>query len=76
MLPHLAAAVPRWWAERKRLGPALPVERLASDVRDLLRQDGELMLRVLAAVPAGGVLLIAGGSPCQQFSTMGRGRGS
>eukprot|EP00969_Alexandrium_andersonii_P073567 3244719-Alexandrium_andersonii.AAC.1 len=24
MLPHLAAAVPKWWAERKRLGPALP----------------------------------------------------
>eukprot|EP00969_Alexandrium_andersonii_P284537 12578754-Alexandrium_andersonii.AAC.1 len=33
-------------------------------------------MRVLSAVPAGGVLLVVGGSPCQQFSTMGRGRGS
>eukprot|EP00969_Alexandrium_andersonii_P160629 7097645-Alexandrium_andersonii.AAC.1 len=65
MLPHLAAAVPKWWAERKRLGPALPVERLASDVWDLLRQDGSLLFRVLDAVPAGGVLLVVGGSPCQ-----------
>eukprot|EP00969_Alexandrium_andersonii_P131026 5794452-Alexandrium_andersonii.AAC.1 len=65
MLPHLAAAVPKWWAEQKRLGPALPVERLVRDVWDILRQDGVLMLRVLNAVPAGGVLLIAGGSPCQ-----------
>eukprot|EP00969_Alexandrium_andersonii_P070490 3110834-Alexandrium_andersonii.AAC.1 len=40
MLPHLAAAAPKWWAEQKRLGPALPVERLARDVWDLLRQDG------------------------------------
>eukprot|EP00969_Alexandrium_andersonii_P265803 11746787-Alexandrium_andersonii.AAC.1 len=54
MLPHLAAAVPRWWAKQKRLGHALPVERLASDVRDLLRQDGALLARILGATPPGG----------------------
>eukprot|EP00969_Alexandrium_andersonii_P368981 15474103-Alexandrium_andersonii.AAC.1 len=44
MLPYLAAAVPKWRAEQKRLGPVLRVERLARDVWDLLRQDGALML--------------------------------
>eukprot|EP00969_Alexandrium_andersonii_P060467 2662441-Alexandrium_andersonii.AAC.1 len=42
---YLAEAVRRWRAGRKRLGPPLPVERLAADVRGLLRNDGASLLQ-------------------------------
>ena len=45
-----------------------PNHRLADDVWDLFREPARLQ-RVLQAAPLGAMLLVIGGSPCQQLTT-------
>eukprot|EP00969_Alexandrium_andersonii_P271218 11987420-Alexandrium_andersonii.AAC.1 len=72
---HLATAVVRWWQQAGRLGPKIQVRRLGSDVWNFFRNDCRLLQTLLETVPVGAVLLVIGGSPCQQFSSLGRHQG-
>ena len=58
-----------------RAGGWLPYHRLAADVWDLLRQDGGRFQRLCELLPSDALALLVGGSPCQDVSPMGPGRG-
>ena len=68
---HLAVPVARYWADRRGNGTPR-FERVAGDVWDLLRNRGAPLARVLREVEPGAMLLIVGGSPCQQLTLAGR----
>ena len=53
----------------------MPYQRLAADVWDLLRQDGGRFQRLCELLPREALTLLIGGSPCQDVSPMGPGRG-
>ena len=64
---HLAVPVARHWAERRRQGvPSF--ERVAGDVWDLLRHKGRLLAGMPAEIEPGALLVVIGGSPCQQLT--------
>ena len=67
---RLAVPVARHWAERREAGGP-PFERVAGDVWDLLRNRGRTLVDVLAKVEPGAMLVVAGGSPCQQLTLAG-----
>jgi site-specific DNA-cytosine methylase len=71
----LASAVEEYWAAGVRAGGWLPYHRLAADVWDLLRHDGGRFQRLCELLPRDALALIVGGSPCQDVSPMGPGRG-
>jgi site-specific DNA-cytosine methylase len=71
----LASAVEEYWAAGARAGGWLPYQRLAADVWDLLRQDGGRFRRLCELLPREALTLLIGGSPCQDVSPMGPGRG-
>ncbi|MFM7980889.1 MAG: hypothetical protein ACKPKO_16380, partial [Candidatus Fonsibacter sp.] len=48
---------------------------MAEDVWDILRRRAETLAAMLAQIPTGGLLLIIGGSPCQQLTMIGPGVG-
>ena len=73
---RLADEVVRWWGEDSRLGRRLMVRLAAYDVWDLFRNGGWRLKQVLHSAPIGAVLLVAGGSPCQQFCRTGTGKGA
>ena len=68
---HLAVPVAKYWADRRGNGTPR-FERVAGDVWDLLRNRGAALARVLREVEPGAMLLIVGGSPCQQLTLAGR----
>ena len=68
---HLAVPVAKYWAAREGNGPPR-FERVAGDVWDLLRNRGAVLARMLRDVEPGAMLLIVGGSPCQQLTLAGR----
>eukprot|EP00974_Lingulodinium_polyedra_P071754 6941812-Lingulodinium_polyedra.AAC.1 len=69
--PALAEAVQNRWQQMARLGKAIPHHWLARDVWDLLRGGAELLRRMLGDTPRGALVLIIGGSPCQQLARAG-----
>ena len=71
----LASAVEGYWAAGVRARGWLPYHRLAADVWDLLRQDGGRFQRLCELLPSDASALLIGGSPCQDVSPMGPGRG-
>ena len=71
----LASAVEAYWTAGSRLRARRPYHRLAADVWDLLRQDGGRFQRLCEQLPREALALIIGGSPCQDVSPMGPGRG-
>ena len=68
---HLASPVARHWADRRRQGGP-SYERVAGDLSDLLRHKGRALAGMLAEVEPGALLVIIGGSPCQQLTLAGR----
>eukprot|EP00974_Lingulodinium_polyedra_P049515 4759972-Lingulodinium_polyedra.AAC.1 len=54
------------------LGLAIPHERLTYDVWDMLRGGATELRGMLDRIPHGSLLLVIGGSPCQQLTTAGR----
>ena len=66
---ELAEAVERAWS---RTSP--PSVRLAADVWGLVR-DASLLQRVCDGLPAGALLLVIAGSPCQRLTYCGAGGG-
>ena len=68
---QLAVPVAKYWAERSEAGGP-PFERVAGDVWDLLRNRGRTLVGVLAKVEPGAMLIVVGGSPCQQLTLAGR----
>ena len=71
----LASVVEEYWVAGVRAGGWLPYHRLAADVWDLLRHDGGRFQRLCELLPSEALTLIVGGSPCQNVSPMGLGRG-
>ena len=68
---HLANPVARHWANRRgQGGPSY--ERVAGDVWDLLRHKGRALAAMLVEVEPNALLVIIGGSPCQQLTRAGR----
>ena len=68
---HPASPIPKHWAARgKRGGPHF--DRVAGDVWDLLRNRGRALAGMLAEIKPGAMLIIVGGSPCQQLTLAGR----
>ena len=67
-----AGAIPvaRYWADRGRQGGPR-FERVAGDV-DLRRNRGCALAKMLAEVEPDAMLVIVGGSPCQQLTLAGR----
>ena len=68
---HLAIPVARYWADRSRQGGPR-FERVAGDAWDLLRNRGRVLARMLTEIEPGAMLVIVGGSPCQQLTLAGR----
>jgi hypothetical protein len=69
--PLLAAAVARHWRAGASLGAWLPYHRMAGDVWDLLRHDGGRFGTLCEQLPSGALVLLVGGSPCQDLTTIG-----
>ena len=68
---HLASSVAKHWAaRRKQGGPSF--DRVAGDVWDLLGHKGRALAGMLAEIEPGAMLIIVGGSPCQQLTLAGR----
>ena len=68
---HLAVPVARYWADRgKQGGPRF--ERVAGDAWDPLRDRGSALAKMLKEVEPGAMLVVVGGSPCQQLTLAGR----
>ncbi|MFM7981893.1 MAG: hypothetical protein ACKPKO_21495, partial [Candidatus Fonsibacter sp.] len=61
----LARAIGVLWASRAALGLTPPYHRLADDVWDLVRLLGGRFTQLCSRLPAGALILIVGGSPCQ-----------
>ena len=72
---QLAQAVERLWADRVANDGVVMHTKVAGDVWDLLRHDMAALRRVLRAARPGALLLIVGGSPCQQLTVAGPSRG-
>eukprot|EP00969_Alexandrium_andersonii_P285101 12603419-Alexandrium_andersonii.AAC.1 len=64
---RLSDAVVRWWANAGRRGPPIPARSLANNAWELLDSRGAVLRKLVESIPPKAVLLIAGGSPCQQF---------
>ena len=71
----LRDAVERLWARRHAVTGCRRHEPVANDVWDLLRGDGQRLRGILDTIPESALLLIIGGSPCQQLTTIGTGGG-
>ena len=68
---HLASSVAKHWAARRRQGgPSF--DRVAGDAWDLLKHKGGALAGMLAEIEPGAMLVIVGGSPCQQLTLAGR----
>ena len=76
LIPKLSEQVESWWRRHANHAHGrFVVEPVGHDVWDLVRNGGSQFAALLRRIPPGSVFLIAGGSPCQQFSPMGRGGG-
>ena len=71
---ELANAVCGHW-RGVRSGTLPPCEILAYDVWDLMRAGAAALRGVAERLPQGCMALLAGGSPCQQMTTFGTGKG-
>eukprot|EP00974_Lingulodinium_polyedra_P103894 10056356-Lingulodinium_polyedra.AAC.1 len=58
-----------------RLSLTLPHRRLGHNVWELLRNGARILREFLGGIPYGALLIIAGGSPCQQLTMAGQYQG-
>ena len=64
----LATAVEAWWARLAGIFGCPLYRRAASDVWDLVRDEGRLIRQLCEELPRDVLLLVVAGTPCQQLS--------
>eukprot|EP00974_Lingulodinium_polyedra_P133274 11224961-Lingulodinium_polyedra.AAC.1 len=72
----LGNAAKRLWQQWERAGCGIAHSPVADDVWDILRNGAAPLRRVLQSVPPRGLVLIAGGSPCQELTVVGSSHGT